>query len=65
VDTDLTRHARQIIPGLNERILSRSPTGKWGSIDDFEGIAVFLASEASAFVTGAAIPVDGGYASLA
>src|SRR5512139_2582013 len=65
VDTDLTRQARQTIPGLNERILARSPTGKWGSIDDFQGIAVFLAGPASGFITGAAIPVDGGYASLA
>ncbi|RPI46600.1 MAG: glucose 1-dehydrogenase [Betaproteobacteria bacterium] len=65
VDTDLTRQARQTIPDLNDRILARSPTGKWGSIDDFEGIAVFLASAASNFITGAAIPVDGGYASLA
>jgi 2-dehydro-3-deoxy-D-gluconate 5-dehydrogenase len=65
VDTDLTRQARKVIPGLNERILARSPSGKWGSIDDFAGIAVFLASAASTFITGAAIPVDGGYASLA
>ena len=65
IDTDLTRQARRTIPDLNERILARSPTGKWGSIDDFAGIAVFLASAASDFVTGAAIPVDGGYASLA
>ncbi len=65
VDTDLTRNARQVIPGLNESVLARSPTGRWGMIEDFEGIAVFLASTASSFITGAAIPVDGGYASLA
>jgi len=65
VDTELTREARRTVAGLNERILARSPTGKWGSIDDFEGIAVFLASPASQFITGAAIPVDGGYSSLA
>jgi len=64
VDTALTRQAREQVPGLHERVLARSPAGRWGSIDDFEGIAVFLASDASAFVTGAAIPVDGGYASL-
>ena len=64
IDTELTRHAREQVPGLNERVLSRSPSGRWGSIDDFEGIAVFLASAASTFITGAAIPVDGGYSSL-
>ena len=61
IDTDLTRQARQQLPGLNERVLARSPSGRWGTIDDFEGIAVFLASAASAFVTGTAIAVDGGY----
>jgi 2-deoxy-D-gluconate 3-dehydrogenase len=65
VDTDLTRDARQVITGLNESVLARSPSGRWGRIEDFEGIAVFLAGPASGFITGAAIPVDGGYASLA
>jgi 2-deoxy-D-gluconate 3-dehydrogenase len=64
IDTDLTRGAREQISGLNERVLARSPSGRWGSIDDFEGIAVFLASTASKFITGTAIPVDGGYSSL-
>jgi 2-deoxy-D-gluconate 3-dehydrogenase len=63
IDTELTRKAREQIPGLNERVLARSPSGRWGSGDDFSGIAVFLASDASAFVTGTAIPVDGGYSS--
>jgi 2-deoxy-D-gluconate 3-dehydrogenase len=61
IDTDLTRQARQQVQGLNERVLARSPSGRWGTADDFEGIAVFLASAASAFVTGTAIAVDGGY----
>ena len=61
IDTELTRQARQQLEGLNERVLARSPSGRWGTIDDFEGIAVFLASPASAFITGTAIAVDGGY----
>ena len=65
IDTELTRQAREQIKGLNERVLGRSPSGRWGDIDDFAGIAVFLASSASTFVTGVAIPVDGGYSSLA
>jgi 2-deoxy-D-gluconate 3-dehydrogenase len=61
IDTELTAGARQQIEGLNERVLARSPTGRWGKPEEFAGIAVFLASAASAFVTGTAIPVDGGY----
>ena len=64
IDTDLTRQAREKIPGLHERVLARSPSGRWGSIDDVSGVAVFLASAASTFITGASIPVDGGYSSL-
>lgn len=61
IDTDLTREARRQIEGLHERVLARTPAQRWGVPDDFAGIAVFLASSASDFVTGAAIPVDGGY----
>jgi 2-deoxy-D-gluconate 3-dehydrogenase len=61
VDTELTRDARREVTGLNERVLARTPAGRWGDPKDFAGIAVFLASAASDFVTGAAIPVDGGY----
>src|SRR3989475_2237147 len=61
IDTALTRRARQEIPGLHERVLQRTPAGRWGTIDDMAGIAVFLASPASDFVTGSAIPVDRGY----
>jgi 2-deoxy-D-gluconate 3-dehydrogenase len=61
IDTELTQRARQQLEGLNERVLARTPAGRWGAIDDFAGIAVFLSSAASDFVTGTAIPVDGGY----
>jgi 2-deoxy-D-gluconate 3-dehydrogenase len=61
VDTDLTRNVRQQVPGLHESIENRTPHGRWGIPRDLAGIAAFLASEASDFVTGTAIPVDGGY----
>lgn len=64
IDTDLTRQARHSVPGLHDRVINRTPAGKWGNINDLAGIAVFLASSASDFVTGAAIPVDGGYSAL-
>jgi 2-deoxy-D-gluconate 3-dehydrogenase len=62
IDTDLTRGAREQIKGLNAMVLMRTPAGRWGVPADLAGIAVFLASRASDFVTGTAIPVDGGYA---
>jgi len=61
IDTDLTRGARKQVEGLHERVLARTPAGRWGDPGDFAGIAVFLASAASDFLTGTAIPVDGGY----
>lgn len=61
IDTDLTRQTRKDVPGINERVLARTPAGRWGMPDDLAGVAVFLASPASDFVTGAVIPVDGGY----
>ena len=61
IDTDLTASAREQVPGLNENVLKRTPAGRWGKPADFEAIAVFLAGAGSAFVTGTAIPVDGGY----
>jgi 2-deoxy-D-gluconate 3-dehydrogenase len=42
-------------------VLRRTPAKRWGVEQDMAGVAVFLASPASDFVTGAAIPVDGGY----
>jgi len=61
IDTELTVGARREVQGLNERVLGRTPAGRWGDPKDFAGIAVFLASPASDFVTGTAIPVDGGF----
>ena len=61
IDTALTRGARNDVKGLHENVLRRTPAGRWGEPADLAGIAVFLSSKASDFVTGTAIPVDGGY----
>jgi len=61
LNTDLTRQARKDIAGLDERVVGRTPAGRWGEPDDLAGAAVFLASHASDFVTGAALAVDGGF----
>jgi len=61
VNTELTVQGRKEVPGLEDRVTARTPAGRWGDPEDFAGIAVFLASDAARFVTGTAIPVDGGY----
>ncbi len=61
IATDLTDGARAQVPGLSERVVARTAAGRWGQPKDLAGTAVFLASAASDFVTGTAIPVDGGY----
>ena len=63
IDTDLTKRARQVISTLHDKVLDRTPAKRWGVPADFEGIAVFLCSAESDFVTGTAIPVDGGFSS--
>jgi 2-deoxy-D-gluconate 3-dehydrogenase len=60
-DTELTEKARDQIPGLHERVLARIAVGRWAKPIDMAGTAVWLASPGSDYVTGIAIPVDGGY----
>jgi 2-deoxy-D-gluconate 3-dehydrogenase len=60
-DTELTERAREQIPGLHERVLSRIALGRWAKPADMAGTAVWLASAGSNYITGIAVPVDGGY----
>jgi 2-deoxy-D-gluconate 3-dehydrogenase len=62
-DSELTLKARGEIPGLHERVLARIAAGRWGQPADMAGTAIWLASPASDYVTGIAVPVDGGYTS--
>jgi 2-deoxy-D-gluconate 3-dehydrogenase len=59
-ETALTRGSRETEWG--ERIRRKTPAARWGHPEDLVGAAVFLSSRASDFVTGVALPVDGGYA---
>jgi 2-deoxy-D-gluconate 3-dehydrogenase len=63
IDTEMTAGARAQVPGLNERVVGRVPSGRWGVPADLAGTAIWLASDASAYVTGVAVPVDGGFSS--
>lgn len=48
-------------PGAEQRIVDRTPMGRWGVPDDVADVACFLASPGAAFLTGVTVPVDGGY----
>ena len=58
--TDNTAPLRQD-PKRSEEILTRIPAGRWGTPEDLQGVAVFLASEASRYVNGYTVAVDGGW----
>ncbi|NWF57261.1 MAG: glucose 1-dehydrogenase [Syntrophaceae bacterium] len=58
--TDLTE-AVQKDPGRNAEILNRIPLGRWGSPDELGGMALYLVSDASSYVTGQTFVVDGGW----
>lgn len=63
IDTDLTRGARRIRPQLENAVIDRTPLKRWGTPGDLAGAATFYCSAASDFVTGTALPVDGGFSS--
>jgi len=60
IDTDNTEALRKD-PERSAAILGRIPQGRWGKPEDFQGPAVFLASEAASYVNGAILLVDGGW----
>jgi len=61
--TDLTRGIQDADPNRYDNISRRIPTGRWGEPSELAGAAVFLASTASDYVTGATLAIDGGYSS--
>jgi 2-deoxy-D-gluconate 3-dehydrogenase len=61
IETEMTVAAKAHVQGLAESVVARTPAGRWGTPRDLAGLAVFLASPASDFITGTAIPADGGY----
>jgi NAD(P)-dependent dehydrogenase (short-subunit alcohol dehydrogenase family) len=63
IDTALTK-ALVEDPARSACILARTPAGRWGKPGDLGGAVAFLLSADAAFVTGATLPVDGGYASV-
>jgi len=60
IETPLTRAVRAD-PAADGRIVARTPMQRWGQPEDIADVVCFLASPGAAFVTGATVPVDGGY----
>lgn len=60
IETELTRGAQEDA-ARSAAIVERTPQGRWGRPDDIGGAVVFLASDAARFITGAVLPIDGGY----
>ncbi|MBO0882459.1 MAG: SDR family oxidoreductase [Mycobacterium sp.] len=60
IATELTRDLRADA-ATDARLLARTPMGRWGTPEDVAAAAVFLASPEARFITGAVLPVDGGY----
>ena len=54
---------RQLLndPAAYQQVISQIPVGRWGELDELAGPVVFLASDASSYVTGSAVFVDGGW----
>jgi len=58
--TDMNKSASQD-EATNKLIMSKTPMGRWGEVEELVGLVVYLASDASRYMTGAIIPLDGGW----
>jgi NAD(P)-dependent dehydrogenase (short-subunit alcohol dehydrogenase family) len=63
IETDLTKGARED-PVRAKAIIDRTPMKRWGLPDDIGGVVAHLCSDAAGFITGAIVPIDGGYSAM-
>jgi NAD(P)-dependent dehydrogenase (short-subunit alcohol dehydrogenase family) len=61
--TDLNAHLLDGTP-RGQHFLSRTPKGRFGNVEELQGAAIFLASDAAEYITGDVLAVDGGYLSF-
>ena len=47
--------------GISSLIMSKTPVNRWGQVEEAVGLVIYLASDAASFMTGAIIPLDGGW----
>ncbi|MFQ6111161.1 MAG: SDR family NAD(P)-dependent oxidoreductase [Nitrospinota bacterium] len=59
-ETQMTAFIKKDYPQAYQRLLERIPSGRWGKPEELTGAAIFLASEASSYITGQTIYLDGG-----
>ena len=64
IATDLTNHLRAEHPEAGERVIAVTPAGRIGEVSEVASVALFLASDDASYMTGASLPVDGGYTIL-
>jgi NAD(P)-dependent dehydrogenase (short-subunit alcohol dehydrogenase family) len=58
--TDINKHAMED-KDISQLIMSKTPLRRWGQVEELVGLVIYLASDASSFMTGAVIPLDGGW----
>ena len=63
IETELTKGAREDAL-RNKAIIDRTPMKRWGLPNDIGGVVAHLCSDAARFITGAVIPIDGGYSAV-
>lgn len=58
--TEINKHAMEDV-GISKLIMSKTPVNRWGQVEELLGLVVYLASDASSYMTGAILPLDGGW----
>ena len=58
--TDINKHAMED-EAISKLIMSKTPMNRWGQVEELVGLVIYLASDASSFMTGAILPLDGGW----
>lgn len=61
IETPMLQTARSLRPGLDAGVLAQKPIGRFGRPEEIAAAVIWLCSEAASFVTGVALPVDGGW----